>query len=860
MDKNKWVSRKIKKLMDEGKSQQQAVAIALSMANKKKAQQGILQKPDANTFDYSLNFPQTNPTFDIMDIPNLGYNVTGQDITMSKSKIKKVLKTAQETPKVAPTYEDFMKLQIMNPYTGMSMDNALFALGQSLGYEGDKKGWNALRGAGSAGKILFGGARSLLSGLSTEQENQRVYNDMMKKLFEDNRQQTSLQQGGTVTNADLLTGKFIVDQGSGNVNVEEGEYVKNDETGQLQEVVGDSHKEGGVDINLNKGRVLSDYTKIPPKTAKQLREKYGIKLTKKDTFATALDKYNNKIGLTKVVDEQADLIKKLGKTQTVEDKNTKALNEDVLGDKIAQKEVEKEELSVQSKAMFDELFKMQEAIPKKGKPGEILDEKGNPIAEQGGDVVEMLAKKHGISLERARELSMMQQGGEMTNPMQEVVQMIAEMLSQGTPPEQVLQQLVQQGIPQDQAQQLIEGIMQQMQQPPQMKEGGEYMYQQGGGFDFTTRYTPTISGFDVTGRGITQEDMLRGVEEMQPYTQKGYGAQMRPVEDTIALHSWYFNTEEKKNAFREASKKQGEQPEIKAFQEAYNQELTKRAKEAGLPDSEITNIVNQVGFTGKGVQQFDGKFGAFTSTRPLFDFKKTEQGVQVEEKQTPATERRSIVKTVMPNFPVDYNLPPSSLQAIYKPSINLQEAEALKLTPESALAEMERQRLAQVEQVNQSGLPPQVAQALMASGLATTQASSNDIIAKIEQMNQQNAQQVQQFNIGQNAKEDITNEQFSIDYQNKMMQALANTERDLRNFFIQNNLTQRQNFNDVRDLNLLNASYDQFQTDGQNIYFVNPAKINMPMDTTGIDYDKLTPQQAEALKKLSIYNSKLKNS
>jgi hypothetical protein len=61
-------------------------------------------------------------------------------------------------------------------------------------------------------------------------------------------------------------------------------------------------------------------------------------------------------------------------------------------------------------------------------------------------------------------------------------------------------------------------------------------------------------------------------------------------------------------------------------------------------------------------------------------------------------------------------------------------------------------------------------------------------------------------------------------------------------------------------MNFLNAKNPQFQTDGQNIYFVNPAKINIPMDTTGINYDNLTPQQAEALKKLEIYNYRLKNS
>ena len=61
-----------------------------------------------------------------------------------------------------------------------------------------------------------------------------------------------------------------------------------------------------------------------------------------------------------------------------------------------------------------------------------------------------------------------QQGGQ-----QDIMQVIAQALQQGTPPEQLLQMLVEQGIPQEEAQQMIQQVMAQMQgQQPQMQAGG----------------------------------------------------------------------------------------------------------------------------------------------------------------------------------------------------------------------------------------------------------------------------------------------------------------------------------------------------------------------------------------------------
>lgn len=78
---------------------------------------------------------------------------------------------------------------------------------------------------------------------------------------------------------------------------------------------------------------------------------------------------------------------------------------------------------------------------------------------------------------------MFQAGGPMetqqVNPQDQIMQMVAQALQQGTPPEQVMQMLVQQGIPQEQAQQIIQEVMAQMQgqmspqQPTNVQPQGE---------------------------------------------------------------------------------------------------------------------------------------------------------------------------------------------------------------------------------------------------------------------------------------------------------------------------------------------------------------------------------------------------
>lgn len=261
---------------------------------------------------------------------------------------------------------------------------------------------------------------------------------------------------------------------------------------------------------------------------------------------------------------------------------------------------------------------------------------------------------------------------------------------------------------------------------------------------------------------------------------------MEDVDKTIAIHNWYFDTEDKKKAFREAVLKEGEQPEVKAFQEAYNKEIENRAVKAGLPKEEAEKIKTQVGFSDKGVQKVDGLYGAFTSTRPLYNFSKKDGKVEAiptaETLATQTYEPQIDTRNVMPMLPVDLRLPPSATPPLLKSEIQLGRIQPIKMTTEPMLSEQARQQYTAQEQLSATGLPLQIQQAIMAQNLASSQMSTNDATAKVEQFNNQQQFQADQFNIGQRSKEQLSNEAYNQDYQAKMLSGIANTERDYRNF------------------------------------------------------------------------------
>lgn len=799
------------------------------------------------------------------------------------------------------------RLNIINPFGGVSLETALTTAGQGFG-EGDPY----KVGVGSSLAALKG-ARSFLQGYGTGKSDRDTYNNYVKNLNRYRRDSQTYGQQGGIKNSEVIASKAITDQGVGNVNLENNEFVKRTD-GLVQPVVGEPHiKNGkiaeGVNAQLNEGdKVLSDFIKLRAKDIKELKEQYKISLKVGDTPAKALKKIEAKIGLTKETNKLATLAEGLEKVLKIKDTTTKDLSLQTFQTLIATQNEKINSLKQISAVAFDDVFEMQEEQPKKGDGNQLFDKNGKEVAEknegvmQQGGVMEM-AQKYGISKERAEELISMQMGGmqsaqeevqegQQSNPQEEqgevsqeeqIIQMIMQSLQQGATPEQIVEQLISMGLPQEQAVQVVQMVIEQAQAPqqeaPQMQEeqmamqgGGQVYAQSGTGFSFSTRNTPKIANYDTEGVSILNQDTLDNVESIQSYTGKGYGAKMADVQKTIANHSWYFDTDAKKKAFTEAVLKKGEQPEVKAFQTAYNLELEKRARVVGIPESDIKNIISDVGFSNSGVKKLDGLFGAFTSTRPLYNFtkkddkvvvkpevQKTETDVALEEKAKQVDYKAPQVRNVIPLLPENLRMFPSAIPPLRKSEINLERMQPIKATTEPYLAEQASQQLTNREQLVASGLPPQIQQALSASSGAAGQMAANDAISKVENYNRQNQFVTDQFNIGQRAKEDITNEQFRQDYQTKMLGSIANTERDRNNFYIQSNLDNVNKWNTINDANVINARNENYQINpGVGVEYTPGYTQNISSPyLTAEQVSKMTADQVQDhYKKIAILNKK----
>lgn len=795
---------------------------------------------------------------------------------------------------VQPQYNDTTRINVPNLYAGVDLDASLAYAGQGFG---SGNAWQAGLGTGLS---VLKGARNFLTGYAGAKESQRVKKEQFNDIYNPKINYQYAQQGGEITNSQYLTGQYAVDEGIGaNYNLESGEFVKRAQTGEVQQVVGEPHTRNGkiadgVNVNLETGdKVLSDYTKIPAKNVRELKERYDLSLKKNATFADAQKAYDKKLGIQKETDELSALIERFGKNSTTEDQTTKRLNDVVLSKEIEAGKKKLDLLNAPQSMVFEDLFSIQESLPKKG-GGKLLDDKGKVIeetAQQGvkyqmGGEIDDLAKRFNISPQRAKELILLQEGGqpipeeqvaqeqqtaEIQQPTPEqVMQFIAQALQQGAQPQEILQQLLDNGIPNEAATQLIQQVIGQSQQQQAPVEGEQMVAQQGvdntePGFSFATRYAPTLNGFDVTGRSVVNADQLTGVEPIQSYTGEGYGKQMASVEDLIKLHSdWYFTTEAKKKAFREAAKKEGSQPEVREFQAAYNKEILDRAKKAGVPDTEVNDIINKVGFTEEGARKLDGLAGAFTTTRPLYDFTKSKDG-QVKIQETPITTvktpeviNRNITKQVLPLFPDNLRMAPSAINPIYKEQIALGRLEPNKLTTEPFLASQEAQRQADIARVQATGLSPAQQEALLSQQLASSQMASNDAIAKVETANQANQAQVDQFNLNQRAKEEITNAQLNQQYQSQVLGGINAYERDWNNYYIQANLDNQQRYKDIETINILNSQNSQFAyVPGQGVEFLNNRAPNLTLPSLPTDiYSKMTPEELEAYKRAEIAKSK----
>ena len=801
MTEKEFIAHKMPILIREGRSKEQAYAIAINMyKNMPKAQEGMRAFGESGIPYAPINemFPR-EPLFAVPPI--------NRTVPVPVNTTPNIEANTDITPTATPNtnYDVYYNEKIFNPFGEIGLDNALFYAGRGFG--------SGNVGEGVMGSALAGlkGARNFLSGYSSAKATREDERDFFNRLYNSPINYQVMQGGGEVTNEEMLTGNYLTEmQGiPPNVEVEDGEYVKNSQTGQIQEVVGETHDKGGVKVNLPKdSKVLSDYTKIGAELARQLSKKYDVKLKASHTFSDVMDKVNVKIGVTKLEEEEKEYLRKIEKQiNSTIDERTKEINLKFLAKEMEELQSEKEQVSVIKNQIFEEIFQEQERLPKKNQLQK------NKMQE--GGVVEQFAMLTGENLE------------------------------------ELLQKL--EALPEEEKQQLLaemQAVVDEMQPEQMMQDGGSIK-------------TPKLSAKERQERLDYHFKQLQNlgyegakdIASMQKWTAENYPDEVVKYftdngQPLTAKHIDLIKSKHK-DAFKTAGI-----PATKPSSQ-YTEEEKKRLKEA-LGDKADKDFLLE-GFQDS---KWDWRFPLISPTQnkpvqgnpPTITPPANPQTPQQEEVITPQTEQERNSMTVdrlnMAMLPQPFILPPSALRGVYKPEVDLTRLEPIKISPESSLAAIEAQRLASSDL---QFLPESQRASVMANMLGTTQNAATQATMQANNANAQMQFNTDQYNAQVADKEALLNTQMAQQYEAKMLGALRNTEIDLRNFYNQISAQNRQNFLDISTLNLMNQMTPNFKSTGDDVrYNATPTNFVNPKGVSNVDVANLPRAEYEALMKMNL--------
>lgn len=220
------------------------------------------------------------------------------------------------------------------------------------------------------------------------------------KIKQDPKNQPSLER--------KLTDEVItpLDPASGvlpNAELEGGEYLRFPD-GLIQKTAGNKHTKGGMKMNIPDGvEILSAKSKLTKDQVSRLNDEFDLKLTTNDTYATAQQKYDTSIGLTKLYDEQEQLFQELGRQQKKElSEGTQRINNEYLSKKISNNEKQKKGLEEDRNTFFSRVFSFQEV--EKSLRGKENKEGSFALGGLSMQNWKALCKKHGLDPETAKGL------------------------------------------------------------------------------------------------------------------------------------------------------------------------------------------------------------------------------------------------------------------------------------------------------------------------------------------------------------------------------------------------------------------------------------------------------------------------
>lgn len=220
----------------------------------------------------------------------------------------------------------------------------------------------------------------------------------------------------------LLTGENVTElepnkKVVSNAEIEDGEYVKFPD-GVVQKGLGEKHKDGGIDMQIPDGtKIISNKRTLTKDQVKKLEEDYEIKVSTKNTYSEVIDKYVNKIGLTKLYAEQEEMFEELDDIiKNSQSEGSSRINKEYISKKIHEIEEKKGAKEKLKSELFDKVFTMQEIgkTAEKKKEVDQFFEEGGISRKAFNRVLDRydISEEEGISLYNGTIPKSLLEGGE----------------------------------------------------------------------------------------------------------------------------------------------------------------------------------------------------------------------------------------------------------------------------------------------------------------------------------------------------------------------------------------------------------------------------------------------------------------
>ena len=648
-----------------------------------------------------------------------------------------------------------------------------------------------------------------------------------------------------------------------NVNLEDGEYIKTPD-GSIAQVLGERHTKGGVDLLLPEmTAVLSDTKDLTLEKAqvKELKKTYGIEVSVKNTYSDVLDKYAKKIGLTKLLNEQEDAFTQLKKvTENALSEGSLNVNNRFLQKKIYDLQVGIVEKQTAMGNLFENLFaKQQEA---KGEENQIVPAEGTMSAPQEavdptiqsaiqGDLTEQqmmkfggcvgcvdnlktLAQKYNMTpseayalLEKNGKLPKFNEGGwvkfnDYQTKYQNIptyksgqldlqAQRLLDITSKaGYKPTQsnTKTQQEQDALAGEYQKWLYETMPSVAQDysssMPPTKKGMEYLVKNGivteKDFEAIGVKVPKKAGQVLGLDGDLPEEKIQEVNELIQKKLSSEAQKKEYLKENFIDNKWFFRAPEVQKVEFESTVQRDEV--LKDYTSVGDNVY--KSKKTGL------YFIPEV--KGEATSQIENQ--GLKNTTSTDTNTTNDTGSTIEDDITKVEEQRRKFPRLF--YTPDQSVPPPiGLQSESLEQIELQRLDPLRVGIEDQLKKIGDSRGFVASQLE--SLPPSQRSAMLANLVATSSAVENDAITKANQINTQNLSQTELYNASQADRETVANAESRLNYEQRALRGLSNTQNEIHNYFMANREIYLNNYKEQINMNTINQLFPDVSLDNFGI-------------------------------------------